>query len=67
MIGAGDAFVAEPMSCTSSVTTRHSANRRPHRATATGAFAVTTRGDWEGLPTRADLALLDSPPGTTLR
>jgi len=40
---------------------------RLHRATATAAFAVTTRGNWEGLPTRRDLALLDQPAGTTLR
>jgi 2-dehydro-3-deoxygluconokinase len=33
----------------------------------TGAFAVATRGDWEGLPTRTDLGLLDAVPGTTVR
>ncbi|WP_097911829.1 sugar kinase [Streptomyces sp. b84] len=64
VIGAGDAFVAGYLSA-------HldglSVEERLHRATASGAFAVTTCGDWEGLPTRADLALLDSPPGTTLR
>lgn len=40
---------------------------RLHRAATTGAFAVATAGDWEGLPTRADLALLDEPSGSTVR
>lgn len=31
------------------------------------AFVVATRGDWDGLPTRAELTILDSAPGTTLR
>ncbi|MEV5676507.1 sugar kinase [Streptomyces sp. NPDC052179] len=62
VIGAGDAFVAGYLSA---LLDDLPVEERLHRATATGAFAVTTRGDWEGLPT--DLALLDSPPGTTLR
>ncbi|HEY7720297.1 MAG TPA: sugar kinase [Pedococcus sp.] len=64
-IGAGDAFSAgylsgvldglEPPECLA-------------RAVATGAFAVSSRGDWEGAPTRADLDLLAShTPGATLR
>ncbi|MFG1945168.1 sugar kinase [Nonomuraea sp. NPDC048826] len=54
-VGAGDAFAAgwladwlegaEP-------------DRRLATACAAGAFAVTSQGDWESLPSRADLALL---------
>lgn len=64
-IGAGDAFSAgylsgvldglEPTECL-------------RRGVAAGAFAASTRGDWEGAPTRAELALLDHHvPGATLR
>lgn len=64
-LGAGDAFSAgllsglldglEPAQCLA-------------RATALGAFAVSTPGDWEGLPTRAELSLLDRrAPGDVLR
>ncbi len=31
------------------------------------AFAVASAGDWEGLPTRAELDLLDSAGGATIR
>ena len=41
--------------------------QRLQRAVTTGAFSVATCGDWEGLPTRDDLSLLDHPAGTTLR
>ncbi|MCX5070998.1 sugar kinase [Streptomyces sp. NBC_00513] len=64
VIGAGDAFVAAYLS---GVLDNLTTEQRLHRATATAAFAVATRGDWEGLPTRTDLALLDTPAGTTLR
>jgi 2-dehydro-3-deoxygluconokinase len=37
------------------------------RATTTAAFAIARNGDWEGLPTRAELSLLDLPEGTTVR
>ncbi|MFD5919211.1 sugar kinase [Kitasatospora sp. NPDC058201] len=64
VIGAGDAFVAGYLSALlDNLTTE----QRLHRATDTAAFAVATRGDWEGLPTRTDLTLLDTPTGTTLR
>lgn len=64
-IGAGDAFTAgflsgvldglEPAGCLA-------------RGATTGAFAVSTRGDWEGAPTRAELSLLDQhTPGATVR
>jgi 2-dehydro-3-deoxygluconokinase len=32
-----------------------------------GAFAVARVGDWEALPTRDELGLLNAPAGTTLR
>jgi 2-dehydro-3-deoxygluconokinase len=44
---------------------------RPVRAVdavgAGDAFAVTHRGDWEGLPRRSELPLLDRADGTVLR
>lgn len=56
-VGAGDAFVggylAELMSGCGPAT-------RLATATATGAFAVTVSGDWEGLPHRDELALLST-------
>jgi 2-dehydro-3-deoxygluconokinase len=64
VVGAGDAFVAGYLS---GLLDGLPVEQRLRRAVITGAFAVTTRGDWEGLPTRADLVLIDSPPGTTLR
>ncbi|MDH6578436.1 sugar kinase [Kitasatospora sp. MAP5-34] len=64
VVGAGDAFVAGYLS---GLLDGLDVAGRLHRAVTTGAFAVTTRGDWEGLPTRRDLALLDQPAGTTLR
>jgi 2-dehydro-3-deoxygluconokinase len=33
----------------------------------TGAFAVTVAGDWEGLPSQAELRLLEHAPGTVTR
>ncbi|TQF02828.1 sugar kinase [Kitasatospora acidiphila] len=64
VVGAGDAFVAGYLS---GLLDGLEVEDRLHRAATTGAFAVTTRGDWEGLPTRRDLVLLDQPAGTTLR
>jgi 2-dehydro-3-deoxygluconokinase len=63
-VGAGDAFVAGLLSA--QLDGLDTAERLD-RAVTCGAFAVSTRGDWEGLPTRADLLLLDAPPGATLR
>lgn len=63
-VGAGDAFVAGLLSATLD---RLDVPGRLERAVATGAFAVATSGDWEGLPTRAELALLDHAPGTAVR
>ena len=37
------------------------------RAVRVAAFAVASAGDWEGLPRRAELALLDVDEGGTVR
>jgi 2-dehydro-3-deoxygluconokinase len=37
------------------------------RAIVLGAFAVASSGDWEGLPTRAELGLLGQAEGAVLR
>lgn len=63
-VGAGDAFVAGLLS---GLLDGVAAAARLDRAVTTAAFAVATRGDWEGLPSRAELALLDHEPGTALR
>ena len=64
VVGAGDAFVAGYLSgrldgldiagCL-------------ERGVVLGAFAVSRIGDWEALPSRAELSLLDVAPGTTVR
>ncbi len=56
-VGAGDAFVAGYLS---ELIAGESAQTRLATATATGAFAVTVPGDWEGLPHRQELTLLNS-------
>ncbi|RAO28197.1 2-dehydro-3-deoxygluconokinase [Micromonospora noduli] len=63
-VGAGDAFVAGLLS---GWLDGVDASARLDRAVTTGAFAVASRGDWEGLPDRAELALLDHGPGGTVR
>ncbi|MET8229804.1 sugar kinase [Micromonospora sp. NPDC005298] len=63
-VGAGDAFVAGLLS---GWLDGADVPDRLDRAVTTGAFAVATRGDWEGLPDRAELALLDHEPGGTVR
>jgi len=63
-IGAGDAFTAGYLS---GVLDGLSPAGALHRGTVTAAFAVAAVGDWEGLPTRSELALLDSEAGSTLR
>ncbi|MFF0173009.1 sugar kinase [Micromonospora profundi] len=63
-VGAGDAFVAGLLS---GWLDGDDVPARLDRAVTTGAFAVATRGDWEGLPDRAELALLDHGPGGTIR
>lgn len=57
-VGAGDAFVAGYLA---EWMAGEPAEQRLHTAVAAGAFACTTLGDWEGLPTRADLEALDAP------
>ena len=64
-IGAGDAFTAGFLS---GVLDGLGPDACLARGATTGAFAVSTRGDWEGSPTRAELALLDHhTPGATVR
>ena len=64
VVGAGDAFVAGYLSA-------HldglPLEERLHRGAVLGAFSVSAQGDWEGLPTRAELDLLDAPPDHTDR
>ncbi|MEW2398195.1 sugar kinase [Streptomyces sp. NPDC046862] len=64
VVGAGDAFVAGYLS---GLLGGADTPARLHRAVTTAAFAVATRGDWEGLPTRDELGLFDQPDGTTVR
>ena len=54
-VGAGDAFVAGYLS---ELIAGEPAETRLATASATGAFAVTASGDWEGMPRRHELALL---------
>lgn len=63
-VGAGDAFVAGYLSA---LLDGADVAGRLERATTTGAFAVASRGDWEGAPTRAELGMLGAPPGTVVR
>ncbi|MFJ9150639.1 sugar kinase [Streptomyces sp. NPDC102270] len=64
LVGAGDAFVAGYLSA---LLGGADIAARLHRAVTTAAFAVATRGDWEGLPTQDELGLFDQPDGTTIR
>ncbi|MFD7923348.1 sugar kinase [Streptomyces sp. NPDC059740] len=63
-VGAGDAFCAGYLS---GLLDGLDAGERLHRATVAGAFAVASTGDWEGLPHRDELALLDAAPGSAVR
>ncbi len=63
-IGAGDAFTAGYLSGVLDGLPPATALRR---GTITAAFAVAAVGDWEGLPTRDELSLLDTEAGATLR
>jgi 2-dehydro-3-deoxygluconokinase len=63
-IGAGDAFAAGYLS---GILDHLGPAEALRRGTLTGAFAVASIGDWEGLPTREELSLLDTEAGTTLR
>jgi 2-dehydro-3-deoxygluconokinase len=63
-VGAGDSFVAGYLSAHLDGADLPA---RLHRAATLGAFAAATPGDWQGLPTRAELDLLGHAPGATLR
>jgi 2-dehydro-3-deoxygluconokinase len=64
VIGAGDAFTAGYLSA-------HLDGKpvceRLRRGAILGAFSVAGRGDWESLPRRDELDLVDHHPGTALR
>ncbi|MBO0826164.1 MAG: sugar kinase [Streptosporangiales bacterium] len=60
-VGAGDAFVAGYLSARLDGLP---VTERLDRAVAVAGFAVATYGDWEGLPTRAELALAGHRDGT---
>lgn len=55
-VGAGDAFAAGYLA---ELLAGEPPERRLRTAAVLGAFAVSTTGDWEGLPRRAELGLLD--------
>ncbi|WP_309107339.1 sugar kinase [Arthrobacter sp.] len=63
-VGAGDAFTAGYIS---GMLTSRTAEERLFLANTLGAFAVASKGDWEGLPTLSELALLDAGNGTAIR
>ncbi|WP_245554942.1 sugar kinase [Nesterenkonia alba] len=63
-IGAGDAFSAGYLS---GVLDGCEVDQRLARGATLGAFAVASAGDWEGLPTREELALLDVDEGESIR
>lgn len=63
-IGAGDAFTAGLLSGLIEGLTPAESLRR---AVTTGAFVVSTKGDWEGAPNRAELALLEHVASGTVR
>ncbi|MEV5826369.1 sugar kinase [Spirillospora sp. NPDC052242] len=63
-VGAGDGFVAGYLS---GLLDGLDAEARLVRAHTVGAFAVQSRGDWEGLPRRDELGLLGLPEGAALR
>jgi 2-dehydro-3-deoxygluconokinase len=61
VIGAGDAFVAGYLS---GVLDGLGTDARLRRAATVSAFAVGAAGDWEGLPARTELNLLDAEEET---
>jgi 2-dehydro-3-deoxygluconokinase len=64
-VGAGDAFTAGYLSA---LLDGEDVAGRLQRGAVMGAFAVSTAGDWEGLPSRAELAMLGATAsGTTQR
>lgn len=63
-IGAGDAFTAGYLS---GILDGLAPQERLLRASAVAACCVSTRGDYEGLPTRSELERLPLSPGTAIR
>lgn len=63
-VGAGDAFCAGYLSA---YLDGADVTERLRRATVVAAFAIASVGDWEGLPTRGELGLVDAQMGTALR
>lgn len=64
-VGAGDAFTAGYLSA---LLDGEDVAGRLQRGVLAGAFAVSTAGDWEGLPRREELGLLGAhPSGSTQR
>lgn len=63
-IGAGDAFTAGYLSA---LLDGLPLADRLHRGAVLGAFAVSASGDWEALPRRDELGLLDHVSGATIR
>ncbi|MHC6591271.1 sugar kinase [Arthrobacter sp. C152] len=63
-VGAGDAFTAGYLSA---LLDGGDVAARLDRGVLAGAFAASTRGDWEGLPTAGELSLLDATRGSTQR
>ena len=64
VIGAGDAFTAGYLSAHLDGAP---VGERLRRGAILGAFSVAGRGDWESLPRRDELDLLDHGPGSALR
>jgi 2-dehydro-3-deoxygluconokinase len=63
-VGAGDAFTAGYLSA---LLDGLDIQARLERGAVLGAFAVGYSGDWEALPTRAELLLWEQQAGTTVR
>ncbi len=63
-VGAGDAFTAGYLSA---LLDGEDLRGRLDRGVVLGAFAVSAKGDYEGLPYRSELGLLGHSSGTTLR
>jgi 2-dehydro-3-deoxygluconokinase len=63
-VGAGDAFTAGYIS---GMLTSRGVEERLWLANTLGAFAVASKGDWEGLPTLSELDLLEAGNGTAIR
>ncbi|HAP91172.1 MAG TPA: sugar kinase, partial [Arthrobacter bacterium] len=61
-VGAGDAFTAGYLSA---LLDGEDVAGRLQRGAVMGAFAVSTAGDWEGLPGRTELAMLGATAGGT--